>query len=334
MLQVIIHRRALRRIGSKRFIHRHRCTLIAARPHAVRCSRTKQPGIRRGNVRVHLPQRRHIIEHPKRSTERRDHQIVLMHHQVAHRRHRQTQLQRLPVVPVIKRNVNPFFSARIQQPFSNRIFPHAIQEASLGYSIRNALPRLAEISRAIEMRAVIFQPVPVHRRIRCPRIGVRCLHVRYLAPRRQLHEPIVRPRPDLSRPYVRRPNRVNHPAPFSFWSVRRRRRVQVRRHSRVLKSEIRTDDLPRIPAVRRSKQYLRPEVQHMLVDRRKHQRQRPRTPVFARMHKRRRHLLHLLVAKILTRDRPSILHSRIQRVRRDVSILISRFHRPPIMKIQ
>src|SRR6267142_1282814 len=62
--------------------------------------------------------------------------------------------------------------------------------------------------------------------------------------------------------------------------------------------------------------------------------ERPRPPVLARMHKRRRHLLHLLVVKILTRDKPSILHSRIQRVRRDVSILISRLHRPPIMKIQ
>src|SRR6266852_6009650 len=54
----------------------------------------------------------------------------------------------------------------------------------------------------------------------------------------------------------------------------------------------------------------------------------------ARMRKRRRHLLHLLVAEILPRDKPAKHHPRIQRVRRDVAIFVPRFHRPPIMKIQ
>src|SRR5258707_1629096 len=54
----------------------------------------------------------------------------------------------------------------------------------------------------------------------------------------------------------------------------------------------------------------------------------------ARMRKRRRHLLHLLDAEILPRDKPAENHTRIQRVRRDVAIFVPRFHRPPIMKIQ
>jgi len=69
---------------------------------------------------------------------------------------------------------------------------------------------------------------------------------------------------------------------------------------------------------------------HMLVGRRKHQRQRPRAPVL-RPHAQAsgRHLLHLLVAKILPRDSPSIRHSRIQRgPARCYPFSSPRLHRP------
>ena len=92
--------------------------------------------------------------------------------------------------------------------------------------------------------------------------------------------------------------------------------------------------MPRIPAIRCSKQNLRAEIQHVRINRRIHQRQRPRAPVVASMRNRRRHLLILLGAEILPRHKSSEHHSRIERVRRHVSVLVARLHRPPIVKVQ
>src|SRR5712692_10420138 len=52
------------------------------------------------------------------------------------------------------------------------------------------------------------------------------------------------------------------------------------------------------------------------------------------MSQRRRHLLQLLVAEILPRDKPAEHHPRVQWVRRDVTIFVDRVDWPPVVKIQ
>ena len=192
--------------------------------------------------------------------------------------------------------------------------------------------------------------MPVHSRIRCPRVGMRRFDVSYLAPRRQFrwrnvlpsfpfilrqfNQPIVRPRPDFPRLHKRRSNRVNHAVAFALWHIRSRRCIQIRWHSGIFSREIGANHLPRASAIRRSKQNLRPEVQHVRIDWRKNQRQRPRASVLARMRQRRRHFLRLFVTEILPCDRAAEHHARTQRVRRDVTIFAARVYWPPIMEIQ
>src|SRR5216683_4249312 len=52
------------------------------------------------------------------------------------------------------------------------------------------------------------------------------------------------------------------------------------------------------------------------------------------MRQRRRQLLDLFIAEILPRHETSKRNAWIQRVWRDVAVFITRFHRPPIVKIQ
>ena len=57
-------------------------------------------------LRIHLTQRRQVIEHPEGATMRRDHEIIIFHDQVVDRRSRQIQLQRLPMRAVVKGNID------------------------------------------------------------------------------------------------------------------------------------------------------------------------------------------------------------------------------------
>src|SRR5690348_7083178 len=72
----------------------------------------------------------------------------------------------------------------------------------------------------------------------------------------------------------------------------------------------------------------------MRIEWRKNQGQRPRATEGSGLRNRRRHLLILFRAEILPRHKSTEHHSWIHRIRRDVSVLIARLQRPPIMKIQ
>jgi len=70
-----------------------------------------------GNLRIQLPQRRDVIQYPERPSVRRNNQVVTMNCQIAHGRVRKVELQRLPVIAVIERNVNRALWPANSNPF-------------------------------------------------------------------------------------------------------------------------------------------------------------------------------------------------------------------------
>src|SRR2546423_13251329 len=104
---------------------------------------------------------------------RGDHEIVSVNDKVAHRSRRQIELERLPGIAVVKRKVDTAFRASVKQAFANGVFADAIQKASIRDSAGNALPGLAEIARAIQIRLQVFQAVTVHSGVSGGRIKMR-----------------------------------------------------------------------------------------------------------------------------------------------------------------
>ena len=67
---------------------------------------------------------------------RSNHQIIAMDREIANRSDRQIQLQGLPVIAVIERNVNSEFGSGEEQPFALRIFANCAQESRGGNAVR------------------------------------------------------------------------------------------------------------------------------------------------------------------------------------------------------
>ena len=75
----------------------------------------EQMRVLRCNRRSPFTKRRNIVENPESAPVRRDHQVVAMNHEVADRTDRQIILQRLPVIAIVKRNVNAQFRSSEKQ---------------------------------------------------------------------------------------------------------------------------------------------------------------------------------------------------------------------------
>ena len=176
----------------------------------------------RNRIRI-LPQRRHIVQNPERPPVCRHHQVVILHAQIVYRRQRQIQLHAPPVFPIVERHKYPPLRTRIQQSLSLRILAHRPHKRSLRNPAPHAAPRRPVVGRLINVDAHVVILMPVHRHVRLPRIVRRRLnqthaaelrqiprcHIRPLLPfiPRDLHQPIVRPRPNQSLRHRRGRNR-------------------------------------------------------------------------------------------------------------------------------
>src|SRR5439155_10249748 len=96
---------------------------------------------------------------------RGDNQVVSVNREVAHRAWRQVELQRLPMISIIKRDENSQFSARKEQPAPQRVFLHGLHINARWQAAGDLLPRLAAIARAIDVRVVVGQAMPIYRSI-------------------------------------------------------------------------------------------------------------------------------------------------------------------------
>src|SRR6185437_9330111 len=82
-----------------------------ATPEPIGCCRFEQVSIRVRVFRIHLAQRRDVVQAPESASVRRDNQIVSVDDQIVHRNGWQIQLKRLPPRAVVERNVNSRFGS-------------------------------------------------------------------------------------------------------------------------------------------------------------------------------------------------------------------------------
>src|SRR4030088_2441382 len=96
-----------------RLIEWHRSALVCARSNAIRSCRLEKPRGGLGHLSGYLPQRRNVVQNPKRPSVRPDHQIVAVNYEIANRGGGQIHLQWLPMITIVKRNEHAFFSAGV-----------------------------------------------------------------------------------------------------------------------------------------------------------------------------------------------------------------------------
>ena len=79
--------------------------------------------------------------------------------EIAHRNCRQVQLQRLPMIATVERDVCASFRACINQSAARRIFTDDARDSFFGQAGNNLLPSLAFIACAIDVRMRIGRRV-------------------------------------------------------------------------------------------------------------------------------------------------------------------------------
>src|SRR5207245_11622693 len=125
---------------------------------------------------------------------------------------RNVQAQRLPVIAIIKRNVNRAFSSGEQKTFALRILAYRIHVFGLRNTIRDLGPSCAGVAGAKDVRPQIIEPQSIDRSVRHIFVVVarfdnrdfpEGLELRWCdvfpslaAIAREMNEAIVSPRPD------------------------------------------------------------------------------------------------------------------------------------------
>ena len=170
----------MRDLGRKRRIRAH----VAAHAHGVPGREQMHRLTRRGGR--DLAQRRIIVQHPDAAAVGADHQVVAVNHDVAIRRGGEIELERLPVVPVVERDVHPALRAREQQARLLGVLPDHPGEAAarlvLRQSAHDRRPRLAVVVRAEAIRFVVARDVKIHGDVGGGRIEVRRVDREDVAP--------------------------------------------------------------------------------------------------------------------------------------------------------
>src|SRR5260370_6369284 len=153
----------------------------------------EEPYLGGSDLRVYLAQRRNVIQNPKGAAVRGDHEVVAMHHEVADRSGGQVELQRLPGIAIMERDVDAHFRAGVEQAFARGILADAVEEAAFGNAGGGALPGFAEVARAVEIRLQVFEAMPFDRGVRGGGVEMRSFDVRDLAPRCEFRRGDVAP---------------------------------------------------------------------------------------------------------------------------------------------
>src|SRR5205085_229480 len=105
-----------------------------------------------GHLRVELSQGREVIENPESASVGRGQKVAPVNGEVAHGRGRQVELDGLPVVAAVERDIHAVVRARVGQTFARGVFAHDVCDAAFGQPGDDLLPRLAAVPRAIDVR--------------------------------------------------------------------------------------------------------------------------------------------------------------------------------------
>src|SRR6185503_2032789 len=117
--------------------------------HPISKLRLEEECFSRGYLIADLTERRNVIEYPERPAVSPDHYVIVFDHQIANRARGHIQSQRLPVVPVVKRNVNGPLAPAKQQAAPNRVLSNDVYRSAVAKAVDDFLPRLAAVVRAI-----------------------------------------------------------------------------------------------------------------------------------------------------------------------------------------
>lgn len=107
-----------------------------------------------------------VIQRPECAPMRGNDEVVILHHQVVDRHSRQVKLQRLPVLAVVKRNINSAFGAGKQKFGILRILAYRMYEIVAANPIGDWLPRLAKIRGLEDVRLEVILAVIIDGNVR------------------------------------------------------------------------------------------------------------------------------------------------------------------------
>ena len=101
---------------------------------------------------------------------RADDEVVVFDDQIADRRGRHVQPQRLPVVAIVERDVDLRFRSGEEQPLALRILAHDADRRAAGNAVDDLLPRLAAVVRPVDVRVHVVEAERVDRGVGGQRI--------------------------------------------------------------------------------------------------------------------------------------------------------------------
>ena len=290
-LELVVDDRAKGRVCRHGLVLGHGRAGEGFRAQAHRCGGDEQA---RGRTRAcgELAQGTDVVEDPEAAAVGGDDEIVVLHHEIAHRGARQARLQRLPVRAVVGAGVDAALGGRIEQAALHGVFAHGVDEMRGVDAVHDQLPVLAAVVGAVDVGPAVVEAVAVHGEV--GRLGVvrRGLDDAHLAPGAQRGRRHVLPvralvarAPDLAvigaDPQVvvgaaRGRNGVDHAAARSHLQVQRGGGcVQRLRRAGVFAREVGADDVPVLTAVGAAVELLVGEIQHLGVAHGEGERQGP-----------------------------------------------------------
>src|SRR5438270_6025027 len=104
---------------------------------------------------------------------RRDDEIVAVELEVAHRCHWHIQLERLPVVAIVERDVDATLSSGHKQAGPHRIFLDDVYVDAGGKPLGDFLPAPPHVARAIDVWIEILELMTIRARVRRALIEMR-----------------------------------------------------------------------------------------------------------------------------------------------------------------
>src|SRR5437763_15064882 len=98
-----------------------------------------------------MPQRSNVIKNPKAAAVGRNRQVIGLNDEISHRCRRHVESQRLPIIAVIKRDVDGALSSGEQQSPSLGVFPDDVHRLALGDSLNDLCPSFPGIVGSINV---------------------------------------------------------------------------------------------------------------------------------------------------------------------------------------
>ena len=148
----ILQHGAVRGIAARgRFRLQRRIRIVVPADADCGLRREKLRG-RLGKFRGPLAERGDVVKDPESAAKRGGDEIRAVNCQVGNIGGGQIQLQRLPVIAGIERNIDRVGSAGEQESLAAGIFANRARHARLGQASDDFLPRLSRVARAIKIR--------------------------------------------------------------------------------------------------------------------------------------------------------------------------------------